>query len=110
MMEMKMIISQDTPTSENTEEEKLLTKEGISESIPETDANLISRLSFHWSQPLINLGKKKILTESDLENIPNVHHSKNIDRSFHQTWEKFKEISPKRQIFFFYFEFHLDIH
>lgn len=49
---------------------------------PENTANIWSRLSFWWMNPMMRLGSNKFLTENDLWSLPPGEDSENLGRSF----------------------------
>ncbi|PWN90969.1 hypothetical protein FA10DRAFT_230362 [Acaromyces ingoldii] len=54
---------------------------------PENVANIFSRLSFHWMQPLMSLGAKKFLTEEDMWSLPPGEDAENLGRRFEKYYQ-----------------------
>ncbi|KAE8250825.1 hypothetical protein A4X13_0g4355 [Tilletia indica] len=55
---------------------------------PENVANLYSRLTFSWMQPLFSLGRKKFLTEDDMYALPPNDDCESLGEKFTSCWEK----------------------
>ncbi|KAK0531407.1 hypothetical protein OC834_002953 [Tilletia horrida] len=55
---------------------------------PENTANLYSRLTFYWMQPLFSLGRKKFLTEDDMYALPPNDDCESLGEHFTKWWEK----------------------
>lgn len=55
---------------------------------PENVANVFSRLSFHWMQPLMSLGAKKYLTEDDMWSLPPGEDGESLGRRFEEGYAK----------------------
>ncbi|KAK0543049.1 hypothetical protein OC846_006298 [Tilletia horrida] len=55
---------------------------------PENTANLYSRLTFHWMQPLFSLGRKKFLTEDDMYALPPTDDCESLGQRFSYHWER----------------------
>lgn len=49
---------------------------------PENVANIFSRLTFHWLQPMMTLGSKKFLTEEDMWTLPPGEDAENLGKRF----------------------------
>ncbi|KAL9940237.1 hypothetical protein V8E36_000942 [Tilletia maclaganii] len=54
---------------------------------PENTANLYSRLTFSWMQPLFSLGRKKFLTEDDMYALPPDDDCESLGEKFTSYWE-----------------------
>ncbi|WFD27064.1 hypothetical protein MNAN1_002060 [Malassezia nana] len=79
------------------EDEPLLIDEGVADATGEEEdqspsespvetANLFSRLSFHWMQPLMSLGAVRYLTESDMWALPQGEDAERLTDSFEAGW------------------------
>ena len=49
---------------------------------PENVANIFSRLTFHWLQPMMSMGSKKFLTEDDMWTLPPGEDAENLGNRF----------------------------
>ena len=54
---------------------------------PLETANLFSRLTFHWMQPMMTLGAKRFLTESDMWALPKGEDTEALGDAFQREWE-----------------------
>ena len=57
-------------------------------SIPEVNANILSRLTFWWAGNLMKLGYKRPLEKDDLYVLNDARLAKNIVNNFEKSWEK----------------------
>jgi hypothetical protein len=53
---------------------------------PEHDANIFSRITFHWMDPLMKLGYKKVLNMSDLWNLKLEDKAEYNSEKFQEAW------------------------
>lgn len=58
---------------------------------PENVANIFSRLSFHWMQPMMSLGSKKFLTEEDMWSLPPGEDGENLGKRFEVWYSKMRD-------------------
>lgn len=58
---------------------------------PLETANLFSRLTFHWMQPMMTLGAKRFLTESDMWALPHGEDTENLGDAFQRSWDRLTE-------------------
>ncbi|CAD6926039.1 unnamed protein product [Tilletia controversa] len=58
---------------------------------PENVANLYSKLTFHWMQPLFSLGRKKYLTEDDMYALPPNDDCESLGAQFTSCWESTRD-------------------
>jgi ATP-binding cassette subfamily C (CFTR/MRP) protein 1 len=56
--------------------------------IPESNANIFSRLTFWWAGNLMKLGYKRPLEKDDLYVLNNARLAKNVINDFEKSWEK----------------------
>ncbi|WFD36272.1 hypothetical protein MCUN1_003150 [Malassezia cuniculi] len=56
---------------------------------PFDTANLISRLSFSWMQPLMSLGSVKFLTEADMWALPHGDDAESLGNRFQHVWHEY---------------------
>ncbi|EPQ30424.1 uncharacterized protein PFL1_01950 [Pseudozyma flocculosa PF-1] len=64
---------------------------GGAKECPVETANLFSRISFHWMQPMMTLGAKKFLTEDDMWALPAKEDAENLGRRFDKYWPLCKD-------------------
>ncbi|PWN48566.1 putative YCF1 [Violaceomyces palustris] len=64
------------PTSKSTKE------------CPVNTANIFSRITFHWMQPLMTLGAKRYVTEDDMWALPPDEDAESLGKRFDKYWEK----------------------
>jgi ATP-binding cassette subfamily C (CFTR/MRP) protein 1 len=55
---------------------------------PENVANIFSRLTFFWLQPMMTLGSKKFLTEDDMWTLPPGEDAENLGQRFEKYYAK----------------------
>uniref|UniRef100_V5E5X8 Multidrug resistance-associated ABC transporter n=1 Tax=Kalmanozyma brasiliensis (strain GHG001) TaxID=1365824 RepID=V5E5X8_KALBG len=58
---------------------------------PIATANIFSRVTFHWMQPLMTLGAKKFVTEDDMWALPANEDAENLGRRFDKFWQQTKD-------------------
>ncbi|GAC94098.1 multidrug resistance-associated ABC transporter [Pseudozyma hubeiensis SY62] len=58
---------------------------------PVVTANIFSRITFHWMQPLMTLGAKKFVTEDDMWALPANEDAENLGRRFDKFWKQTKD-------------------
>lgn len=58
---------------------------------PIVTANIFSRITFHWMQPLMTLGAKKFVTEDDMWALPANEDAENLGRRFDKFWKQTKD-------------------
>lgn len=63
---------------------------------PIEKANLFSRLSFHWMQPLMSLGARKFLRQSDMWSLPKSEEAEQLGHAFQYHWTKHAHRSLER--------------
>ncbi|KAN0064818.1 hypothetical protein ACQY0O_001875 [Thecaphora frezii] len=63
---------------------------GGAKECPVETANIFSRISFHWMQPMMTLGAKKFLTEDDMWALPAEEDAENLGRRFDKYWPRCK--------------------
>jgi hypothetical protein len=56
--------------------------------IPESNANIFSRLTFWWAGNLMSLGYKRPLEKEDLYILNDERLAKNVTSNFEKSWEK----------------------
>ncbi|PWZ02347.1 putative YCF1-vacuolar ABC transporter [Testicularia cyperi] len=61
-----------------------------SKECPIATANIFSRITFHWMQPLMSLGVKKFVTEDDMWALPPDEDAENLGRRFDKYWAQTK--------------------
>ena len=66
------------------------TNSGLSDPLksPELEASLISRLTFYWLTPLINLGYERPLNSNDIYHLKDNYKAKYISDQFHIQWNE----------------------
>lgn len=55
---------------------------------PYATANVFSRLTFYWMQPMMSLGRKKVLTEDDMWSLPANEDSESLGKKFEFYWKR----------------------
>lgn len=58
---------------------------------PVVTASLFSRVSFQWLQPLMSLGARKFLSESDMWALPRGDEAEALGNTFQRTWMQLEE-------------------
>lgn len=76
----------DTPN--NADYEPLLSKEEGFEFFPERRANIVSRILFSWMTPLMKLGFKRPLVDSDIWQLDEWDQAEVLYNDFQLCWEK----------------------
>ncbi|GAK64527.1 metal resistance protein ycf1 [Moesziomyces antarcticus] len=66
---------------------------------PVVTANIFSRITFHWMQPLMTLGAKKFVTEDDMWALPANEDAENLGRRFDRFWKQTKNKSTGKPAF-----------
>ncbi|CDU22833.1 probable YCF1-Vacuolar ABC transporter responsible for vacuolar sequestration of glutathione-S-conjugates [Sporisorium scitamineum] len=66
---------------------------------PVVTANIFSRVTFHWMQPLMTLGAKKFLTEDDMWALPANEDAENLGRRFDKFWKQTKNKTTGKPAF-----------
>ncbi|CBQ72946.1 probable YCF1-Vacuolar ABC transporter responsible for vacuolar sequestration of glutathione-S-conjugates [Sporisorium reilianum SRZ2] len=66
---------------------------------PVVTANLFSRVTFHWMQPLMTLGAKKFVTEDDMWALPENEDAENLGRRFDKFWTQTKDKATGKPAF-----------
>ncbi|SNX84278.1 probable YCF1 - Vacuolar ABC transporter responsible for vacuolar sequestration of glutathione-S-conjugates [Melanopsichium pennsylvanicum] len=66
---------------------------------PVVTANIFSRITFHWMQPLMTLGAKKFVTEDDMWALPANEDAENLGRRFDRYWKQTKDKSTGKPAF-----------
>jgi len=56
--------------------------------LPESNANILSRLTFWWAESLMSLGYKRPLEKDDLYVLNDARIAKNVVGNFEKSWEK----------------------
>ncbi|KAJ1949962.1 hypothetical protein FBU59_000908, partial [Linderina macrospora] len=64
---------------------------------PAEDANIFSQLTFSWMSPLLKLGQTKVLTESDLWDLPRKYAPSKIAAVFEEKWQRELDNGEKRR-------------
>ena len=54
---------------------------------PVNTANIFSRLTFHWMQPMMSLGSKKFLGEEDMWSLPPDEDAEALGKKFSKHWK-----------------------
>ncbi|KAI8318339.1 hypothetical protein GQ54DRAFT_341905 [Martensiomyces pterosporus] len=54
---------------------------------PEEDANIFSRLTFSWMSPLLKTGRRKLITQGDLWDLPKRYMPSNVSMQFEANWQ-----------------------
>ncbi|CAO1618700.1 unnamed protein product [Sympodiomycopsis kandeliae] len=62
---------------------------------PENTANIWSRLSFWWMNPMMKLGAKKFITENDLWTLPPGEDTENLGKRFDENYAKRRDSNGK---------------
>lgn len=65
---------------------------------PENTANIFSRLSFHWMQPMMSLGSKKFLTEDDMWTLPPGEDGENLGKRFEKWYGQLRTKDGKPRL------------
>ncbi|TKY85683.1 hypothetical protein EX895_005223 [Sporisorium graminicola] len=66
---------------------------------PVATANIFSRVTFHWMQPLMTLGAKKFVTEDDMWALPANEDAENLGRRFDKFWTQTKDKTTGKPAF-----------
>ncbi|KAJ1599986.1 hypothetical protein NDA14_006518 [Ustilago hordei] len=66
---------------------------------PVVTANIFSRITFHWMQPLMTLGAKKFVTEDDMWSLPANEDAENLGRRFDKYWKQTKDKATRKPAF-----------
>ncbi|UZJ53839.1 hypothetical protein CBS101457_003159 [Exobasidium rhododendri] len=85
--------------SEGSETERLHDHVEVEEKeCPENFANIFSRLTFHWLQPLMSLGSKKFLTQEDMWTLPPGEDAENLGNRFEKYYDQTRKKGGKARI------------
>lgn len=66
---------------------------------PVVTANIFSRITFHWMQPLMTLGAKRFVTEDDMWALPANEDAENLGRRFDKYWKQTKDTKTGKPAF-----------